>query len=125
MNTPPLTSMRAAWFMLILASIGTGLAIAENEADKARGIEREYVKPGFVACTSQGAMELYQGSNTRHQVELYMSEKCLTTDVLVAYRFVVLNEGTPTINKIRLELDDDQFADLFIPVEAITDKGAM
>lgn len=125
MNKPPRTSMTAAWVMLILAGIGTGLAIAENEADKARGIEREFVKAGFTACATQGALELYQQSNTRERAALYLDDLCMSTDTLTSYRFVVLNQGTATINKIRLELDDDQFADLFVPVEAITDKGPL
>ena len=125
MNQAPRTSMFAAWTMLILAGIGTGLAIEEQRKDAERPIELEYIKPGFTACATQGILELYQQSTTRDRADMYLDDMCMSTDTLGGYRFVVLNEGTATIYKIRLELEDDQFADLFVPVESITEKGPL
>lgn len=125
MNKPPRTSMFAAWTMLILAGIGTGLAIEEQRKDAERPIELDYVKPGFVACTTQGTMEMYLASDSRDQVKMYVSQNCLTTDVLAGYPFVILNQGTSKVYKIRVALDDDQFADLFVPIEAITNQGVL
>lgn len=121
----PKANMGAAWFLLALAGIGTGLAIQEQQLLAERGQVVERVKPGFVACTSAYYLDQFNQAPHRRQIGLMLDDECLPTERLAEYPFVVLNEGTSEVNRIRLMLPDDQYADLYVSVAAVTDKGNM
>ncbi len=126
MKPSTLGGMAAAWICLTLATAGTGVAIVEQHAAAEREqIEAERVQPGYVACTSLYHLDRFNQAKHRQQIEMMMEDECLPTERLAEFPFVVLNEGTVEVNKVRLFLPDDQYADLFVPADAIKNRGAL
>ena len=107
------TYMAAAWALLIASGISTGFAIALNE----RTGPAERVKSGYVACISAYALEQYEQAPHRRQIGLMMQDECLPTDRIADYDFEALGIGKTS--KVRLFLENDQYADVYLPVEAI------
>lgn len=122
----PATHMRVAWFLLALGVAAASLAHVEQQALDARGVTAERISGGFVACVSDYHLEQYEIATHRQQVEIMTQDNCLPTERLAEHPFVVLNEGGTAkgIERVRVFLPDDQFADLYLPVAAVT-KGRM
>lgn len=120
----PATHMRVAWFLLALGVAAASLAHVEQQALEARGVTAERISGGFVACVSEYHLEQYEIATHRQQVEIMMQDDCLPTERLAEYPFIVMNEGRPGVERVRLFLPDDSTADLYLPVAAVT-KGRM
>jgi hypothetical protein len=90
-------------------TIAAGIALAYGDVPPP-----QTVKPGYVACTTAYMLDQYQQSPHRRQIGMMLQDQCLPTDRLADYEYLVLNDG-----RVRVMLPDDQYADLYMPVEAV------
>lgn len=90
-------------------TIAAGIALAYGDVPA-----HERVRPGYVACVSPYMLDVYTQSPHRRQIGMMLQDECLPTDRLADYDYVVLNDG-----RVRVMLPDDQYADLYMPAEAV------
>ena len=92
-------------------AIAAGIALAYGDVPP---VAPERVQPGYVACVSAYMLDAYTQSPHRRQIGMMLQDECLPTDRLADYEYFVLNDG-----RVRVMLPDDQYADLYMPAEAV------
>jgi len=100
----------------VVAGLTIGLVIATTPASP-NSHPPLHVIPGYVACTDEVSLSLYDAAPHREQVGMMMDDLCLPTERLADFPFVVLS-NSGQIAEVRILLPDDRYADLFMPIEA-------
>lgn len=110
------TNSFALYSTCIIAGITIGLLVSTTPASS-DSLPPLHVQPGYVACTDEVSLSLYDAAQHREQVGMMMDDLCLPTERLSEFPFVVLAQSGQTA-EVRILLPDDRYADLYMPIEA-------
>lgn len=103
--------MKLEMALAVVWGVGLGFMIALCEDTQPKDVEplTPKILPGYPACIQSKDLNVSSAP--------YDSDSCMNTADLVYYQFSIL--ATTDAHLIRVYLEDDQTADLYIPTQSV------